>query len=76
MNTDVLFPFGDPVHAGLAGIMFGGNNLQCAVLVCMGFGASIFRRDPAPERKTTGKQIFPGESFGWERGNIISTGTI
>ena len=63
----VLIPFGVPVHAEGAGMIPREKMFFSTVLVCTGFGKSRIPRDfTARERKTTGKQTFPRESFEWE----------
>ena len=73
----VQIPFGVPVHAEGPGTIPAGINIFSTVLVCTGFGKSIFPRDfTARERKTTGNQTFPRQLFGWERDVKISSGTV
>ena len=66
MNTHVLFPFSDPVHAGHAGkfpagITFYGVHGIGEIDISVGFYGT--------ETETNGKQTVPRESLGWEREN-------
>ena len=75
----VYEPFlcGDPVQAGNRGIIPAGIVFFWTVLVCTGFGKLTIPRDfTSRERKNTGKQTCPRESFGWEWEIRIFTGAI
>ena len=70
----VTFPCSDPVHAGNWG------NIPAGIVYSLNataFERSTISRDlTAWERKTTGKQTFPRESFGTGMSTSWTTGTM
>ena len=73
----MLFPFGDPVHAGHAGIFPAGITFLWTVVVCTGYGKSVFPRDLRRDNgKRRQKRHFHGNRLGWEREIRISTAII
>jgi len=71
----VLFPFGNAMHERHAG-KTPRVSFFSSVLVCKWYGKSILSWElAARKRKSTGKQTFPREPFGWEREVRINTET-
>ena len=86
INPYALFPFGDPVRAGHAGVIPAGITFLWTVLACTGFGKSISAGVNSRGTKNhgwmangmngNGKSRFPREPFGWERAIKTSSGIV